>query len=58
MQSINSLSGLKLVQWDNNNIVEFGVKPAIKWYVSVITLLLVSLALVSIGALIYIKKNN
>ena len=58
MQSINSLSGLKLMQWNNNNVVEFGVKPAIKWYVSVITLLLVSLALVSIGALIYIKKNN
>lgn len=58
MQSINSLSGLKLVQWDNNNVVEFGVKPAIKWYISLITLISFSLILTSIGGIIYVKKNN
>ena len=58
MQSINSLSGLKLVQWDNNNVVEFGVKPAIKWYISLVTLILFSLILISIGGIIYVKKNN
>ncbi len=58
MQSINSLSGLKLVQWDNNNVVEFGVKPAIKWYISLVTLILFSLVLISIGGIIYVKKNN
>ena len=58
MQSINSLSGLKLVQWDNNNVVEFGVKPAIKWYISLVTLILFSLVLISIGWIIYVKKNN
>ena len=58
MQSINSLSGLKLVQWDNNNVVEFGVKPAIKWYISLVTLISFSLILISIGGIIYVKKNN
>ena len=58
MQSINSLSGLKLVQWNNNNVVEFGVKPAIKWYISLITLISFSLVLISIGGIIYVKKNN
>ena len=58
MQSINSLSGLKLVQWDNNNVVEFGVKPAIKWYISLVTLISFSLVLISIGGIIYVKKNN
>ena len=58
IESINSLSGLKLMQLNKNNVIEFGVKPPMTWYSSVTILLVFSTMLMLIGSLIYIKKNN
>lgn len=55
---LNSLSGLKIIELNNNNIIEFGTKRTIKWYASILSQITFATLLLVVGSIIYSRKNN
>ena len=58
LSSLNTLSTLKLIQWNNGSVVKFGLTKYIDPLVSIIVLLIISAALLGLGAIAYVRNNN
>ena len=58
LSSLNTLSTLKLIQWNNGSVVKFGLTKYIDPLVSIIVLLIISTALLGLGAIAYVRNNN
>lgn len=58
LSSLNTLSTLKLIQWNNGSVVKFGLTKYIDPLASIIVLLIISAALLGLGAIAYVRNNN